>query len=149
MQLDSVCRSPIYALLGETLDGVLTIRAFEAEKSLSKRMVGMLNTQQTAYHLTFSAQSWLSIRLEFAGTLIIASACLLAVLEHPTLGGNEYFAGKPLLESLPLSLTAQCEENLKGLNPHTYFPAYRACWSFSFVRSINHKHSELDRQNGE
>lgn len=100
VQLDSVCRSPIYALLGETLDGVLTIRAFEAEKSLSKRMVGMLNTQQTAYHLTFSAQSWLSIRLEFAGTLIIASACLLAVLEHPTLGGNEYFAGKPLLEYL-------------------------------------------------
>lgn len=30
-QLDSVTRSPIYALLGETMDGVLTIRAFNAE----------------------------------------------------------------------------------------------------------------------
>jgi hypothetical protein len=113
MQLDSVCRSPIYALLGETLDGVLTIRAFEAEKSLSDRMVGMLNTQQTAYHLTFSSQSWLSLRLEFAGTLIIASACLLAVLEHPVLGGNEHFAGKSMFRSLLRFTTAQCEATLQ------------------------------------
>lgn len=42
-RLDSVSRSPIYALLGETIDGVLTIRAFGAERSLSSRMVNMLD----------------------------------------------------------------------------------------------------------
>lgn len=61
-RLDSVSRSPIYALLGETLDGVLTIRAYDAQPSLSTRMVSMLNIQQTAYHLTYSAQCWLSVR---------------------------------------------------------------------------------------
>ena len=60
-RLDSVSRSPIYALLGETLDGVLTIRAFEAGKSLRGRMVKMLDIQQTAYYLTFVAANWLSI----------------------------------------------------------------------------------------
>eukprot|EP00804_Cyclotella_cryptica_P002770 CCRYP_021220-RD/>CCRYP_021220-RD protein AED:0.04 eAED:0.04 QI:576/1/1/1/1/0.85/7/1584/1189 len=61
-RLDSVSRSPIYALLGETLDGVLTIRAYDAQSNLNTRMVSMLNIQQTAYHLTFSAQCWLSVR---------------------------------------------------------------------------------------
>ena len=61
-RLDSVTRSPIYALLGETLDGVLTIRAYDAQSNLNRRMVNMLEVQQTAYHLTFSAQCWLSVR---------------------------------------------------------------------------------------
>jgi ATP-binding cassette subfamily C (CFTR/MRP) protein 1 len=34
-QLNSVSRLPIYVSLGETIDGFLTIRAFEAGKSLS------------------------------------------------------------------------------------------------------------------
>lgn len=105
-RLDSVTRSPIYQLLGETLDGVLTIRAFDAEKSLSSRMVGMLDVQQTAYHLTFAAQCWLSVRLEFAGTLIVLCACLVAVLEHKTRGGDEHFAGLAGLSiSFALSVT--------------------------------------------
>ena len=106
-RLDSVTRSPIYALLGETLDGVLTIRAFEAENSLSRRMVNMLDIQQTAYHLTFSSQCWLSVRLEFAGTMIVMTACLVAVLGHITRGGDEKFAGLAGLSiSFALSITS-------------------------------------------
>jgi len=106
-RLDSVSRSPIYQLLGETLDGVLTIRAFEAEKSLSNRMVGMLDLQQTAYYLTFAAQCWLSVRLEFAGTLIVMCAFLFAVLEHDSRGGDEVFAGLAGLSiSFALSVTS-------------------------------------------
>ena len=105
-RLDSITRSPIYALLGESIDGVLTIRAFDAEDSLNKRMVRMVETQQTAYHLTFASQCWLSIRLEFAGTMIVMCACLVAVLEQPRHGGNEHFAGIAGLSiSFALSVT--------------------------------------------
>jgi len=105
-RLDSVTRSPIYALLGETLDGVLTIRAFDAQESLNSRMVRMLDIQQTAYHLTFATQCWLSIRLEFAGAMIVTCACLVAVLEHSTRGGDEHFAGLAGLSiSFALSIT--------------------------------------------
>ena len=64
-RLDSVSRSPVYALLGETIDGVLTIRAYCAQSNLNRRMVSMLDIQQTAYHLTFSAQCWLSVRYDY------------------------------------------------------------------------------------
>lgn len=55
-RLDSVNRSPIYALLGETIDGVATIRAYCGEKSLLDRLKKMLDTQQNAYYLLCVAQ---------------------------------------------------------------------------------------------
>ena len=54
----------------------------------------MLDVQQTAYHLTFAAQCWLAIRLEFAASMIVMFACLVAVMQHLTRGGDEKFAGK-------------------------------------------------------
>merc|ERR1719401_798287 len=105
-RLDSINRSPIYALQGETLDGVLTIRAFDAQETLNNRMLAMLDTQQTAYYLTFSTQCWLAIRLEFAGALIVMCACLVAVLGHKAKGGDENFAGLAGLSiSYALSIT--------------------------------------------
>ncbi len=104
-RLDSVSRSPIYALFGETLEGVTTVRAFNAQGSLKKRLVKMLNENQTAFFLTFSAQCWLAVRLELAGTVIITFACLCAVLEHP-FQASEAFAGAAGLSiSFALSVT--------------------------------------------
>lgn len=105
-RLDSVSRSPLYALLSETLDGVPTIRAFDAEPALLRRMTSLLDNQQNAYFLTCTAQCWLAVRLELIGTLIIFSACLCAVLEHPRQAGNEAFAGLAGLSiSFALSVT--------------------------------------------
>ena len=105
-RLDSVSRSPIYALLSETLDGCLTIRAFGAEETLNKRMASMVNLQQTAYHLTFAAQCWLSVRLEFCGTMIVCVACFVAIMQHDVRGGDEHFAGLAGLSiSFALSVT--------------------------------------------
>lgn len=105
-RLDSVSRSPIYALLSETLDGCLTIRAFGAEETLNKRMASMVNLQQTAYHLTFAAQCWLSVRLEFCGTMIVCVACFVAIIQHDVRGGDEHFAGLAGLSiSFALSVT--------------------------------------------
>jgi len=92
-RIDSVARSPIYALFSETLDGVATIRAFFASQFLRKRMKRLLNEQQLAYYLTFSSQCWLAVRLELAGTFIVSCACLAAVLEHKERGGDDTFAG--------------------------------------------------------
>jgi len=105
-RLDSVSRSPIYALLGETLDGVSTIRAFSAQPSLLRRIGTMLDAQQNAYYLTCAAQCWLAVRLELVGTLIITFACLCAVAEHGARGGDANFAGLAGLSvSFALSVT--------------------------------------------
>ena len=105
-RLDSVSRSPLYALLSETLDGVSTIRAYNAEPTLLHRMISLLDKQQNAYFLTCTAQCWLAIRLELVGTLIIFFACFCAVMEHPRQAGNEVFVGLAGLSiSFALSVT--------------------------------------------
>ena len=83
----------IYALFGETLDGVVTIRAFAAQIPLVNRMVNMLDNQQHAYFLTTTAQCWLGVRLEMIGTCIITFSCLTAVVSHDAKAGDETYAG--------------------------------------------------------
>lgn len=105
-RLDSVTRSPIYALLGESIDGVACIRAFSAQKSLTDRLKAMLDVQQHAYFLTCTAQSWLAVRLELIGTLVITFATISAVVEHAMFGADEAFAGLAgLAISYALSVT--------------------------------------------
>jgi len=110
-RLDSVSRSPIYALLGETLDGVSTIRALDSQQSFMKRMLSMIDKQQNAYFLTVTAQCWLAVRLELIGTLTITFACLCAVIQHGRMLGDsdserETFAGLAGLSiSFALSVT--------------------------------------------
>ena len=107
-------RSPIYALFSETLDGLPTIRAFCAETRLAKQNDRLLDINQRAFFLNFSANCWLAVRLELAGTMIVTFAALFAVLgrsggtkEGAGMGeGNQQFAGLAgLAVSLALSVT--------------------------------------------
>jgi ATP-binding cassette subfamily C (CFTR/MRP) protein 1 len=106
-RIDSVTRSPIYALFGETLDGPCTIRSFAAETTLFERMVGLVDRQQHAYYLTQAGLCWLAVRLELVGTIIVFSACMAAVLEKRSIpAGDEVFAGMAGLSiSYALSVT--------------------------------------------
>ena len=79
-RLDSISRSPIYALFSETLDGIATIRAFNKELFFSSSLFKLLDKNQQAYFLNFSANCWLGVRLEFAGNMIVAFAALSFVL---------------------------------------------------------------------
>jgi ABC-type multidrug transport system fused ATPase/permease subunit len=80
-------------LLGESVDGVAVIRSFSAEETLKRRLKNMLDRQQHAYFLVCAAQSWLAVRLELVGTLIIVFACLSAVAQHMYFGADPVFAG--------------------------------------------------------
>jgi len=79
-RIESVSRSPIYALFSETLDGLASVRAFHAEERFMLRNKDLLDRNQRAYFLTFAGNCWLAIRLEFAGTMIVTFAALFAVL---------------------------------------------------------------------
>jgi len=105
-RLDSVGRSPIYSLLGETIDGVTTIRAHASERTLTFRLKKMLDVQQNAYYLLCVAQGWLAVRLELVGTGIITIACLFPVYHHQMVGADSSFAGLAgLAISYALSIT--------------------------------------------
>ncbi|KAE8913580.1 Multidrug resistance-associated protein 1 [Phytophthora fragariae] len=81
-RLDSISRSPVFALLSETLDGLPTIRAYRAETQFSTKNEELIDRNQRAYFLNFAVNCWLALRLELAGTLIAAFAALTAVLAH-------------------------------------------------------------------
>ncbi|KAL3666867.1 hypothetical protein V7S43_007816 [Phytophthora oleae] len=83
-RLDSISRSPIFALLSETLDGLSTIRAFGVESNFIGHNNYLLDTNQRAYFLNFTINCWLALRLEFVGTCIAAAAAFAAVLAHGT-----------------------------------------------------------------
>ena len=79
-RIESTTRSPIYALFSETLEGLSTIRAYQISPALRQKNNMLLDNNQRAYFLNFSANCWLAVRLEFAGTLIVTLAALFAVL---------------------------------------------------------------------
>lgn len=82
-RLEALARSPLYSHFSETIDGVVTIRAFgdvPRSKSINNKYTDELVT--TTYASTF-ANRWLSVRLEGLGTILIFGATLLAVLTPP------------------------------------------------------------------
>ncbi|KAJ1439399.1 pdr transporter [Ochromonadaceae sp. CCMP2298] len=83
-RLENTSRSPIYALFSETLDGLPTIRAYKSERRLILKNNRQLDANVQSYFLNFSANCWLAVRLEFAGTLIVTFAALFAVLARNT-----------------------------------------------------------------
>ena len=80
-RLDSISRSPIYANFGETLDGTSVIRAYQVQQQFIQKNYDLLDLNQRAYFIISSANCWLGIRLEFAGTIIIGATALLSVLQ--------------------------------------------------------------------
>ncbi|RHY89679.1 hypothetical protein DYB31_016065 [Aphanomyces astaci] len=110
-RLDSVSRSPVYALLTETLEGLPTIRAFGVEPQFAARNEYMLDRNQRAYFLNISANGWLALRLELVGTIVATAAALFAVLGHEANAGMA-FAG---LAGVSLSYAFNVTQNLSWI----------------------------------
>ncbi|KAH9127149.1 hypothetical protein LEN26_004760 [Aphanomyces euteiches] len=82
-RLESVSKSPVLSFFGETLDGLSTIRALPGTAEIfTTRMHSLLDRNLQALLLNFSVNCWLTLRLEFAGTLVASFAGLCAVWQH-------------------------------------------------------------------
>ncbi|KDO34469.1 hypothetical protein SPRG_00533 [Saprolegnia parasitica CBS 223.65] len=126
-RLDSISRSPVYALFTETLEGIATIRAFGAETQFAARNEDLLDRNQRAYFLNFSANCWLALRLEFAGTVVATSAALFAVCGHQA-DNSVAFAG---LAGVSLSYAFSVTQSLN--------------WSVRMISSIQTQMVSVER----
>jgi len=117
-RLESISRSPIYALFGETIDGMTTIRAYSADERFTKRNNTLLDNNQQAYFLNFCCNCWLAVRLEMAGTCIVAFAALTAVLSRENLrngsgvSGPANYAAFSGMAGLAISLSLSITQSL-------------------------------------
>ncbi|KAK9244743.1 P-loop containing nucleoside triphosphate hydrolase protein [Lipomyces tetrasporus] len=102
-RLDSVSRSPIYAHFQESLSGLSTIRAFRQIDRFNN-----VNEHHVDYNLranfpSVSANRWLSVRLEFIGSVIIFAAAGLSIISVSSGGVRAGLVGLAMSYALQIT----------------------------------------------
>eukprot|EP00388_Colpodella_angusta_P047838 GDKK01074132.1.p1 GENE.GDKK01074132.1~~GDKK01074132.1.p1 ORF type:complete len:722 (-),score=75.64 GDKK01074132.1:181-2289(-) len=81
-QLESVSRSPLYAVVNETLGGLSTIRAFGMVEHFRDKHDNRADVAARPAYNTRMAQRWLSARTEVIGTVILFFAAYIAAISR-------------------------------------------------------------------
>ncbi|KAI9198190.1 hypothetical protein LWI28_011687 [Acer negundo] len=106
-RLDPITRSPVYAQFGEALNGLSSIRAYQAYDRMAN-----INGKSMDNNIRFtlantSSNRWLTIRLETLGGLMIWLTATFAVLQSGRMENQAAFASTMgLLLSYTLNITS-------------------------------------------
>ncbi|KAG0378058.1 hypothetical protein BGX24_004851 [Mortierella sp. AD032] len=100
-RIHMVSKSPLYQHFAETLAGVSTIRAMRAHSRFSEDSAKKSDRSANAYWAYMAAMRWLSVRLEFLGSVVVLATALLCVWKMEELGTG----GAGLALSYSLSVT--------------------------------------------
>ncbi|XP_024398184.1 uncharacterized protein [Physcomitrium patens] len=100
-RLDGLSRSPMYAHLSQTLQGIASVRAFGAQKRMHDRFLAMIDANHRAFILFVHSSRWLGVRLDLATSMAVATASLLVVLLRNSISPG--LAGVVLVQSLQLT----------------------------------------------
>ncbi|KAL0959849.1 hypothetical protein HGRIS_011525 [Hohenbuehelia grisea] len=79
-RLDSVTRSPLYSIYGETISGVTIIRAFGASTKFLRDMLRCVDTNLNPYYWMWGVNRWLSARFNMLSAVIIGVTAFVALL---------------------------------------------------------------------
>ncbi|XP_021729901.1 ABC transporter C family member 2-like [Chenopodium quinoa] len=105
-RLDSVSRSPVYAQFGEALNGLATIRAYQAYDRMANINGKSMDNNIRFTLVNMSGNRWLAIRLETLGGLMIWLTATFAVMQNGRAENQEAFASTMgLLLSYALNIT--------------------------------------------
>lgn len=89
-RLDSVTRSPLYSLFGETVSGVAVLRAFGASNMALQNMMKLADTNLLAFAWSWTVNRWLSARFNLLSAVLVGLTAV-AVLIAPNV--NAAMAG--------------------------------------------------------
>ncbi|KAI0040180.1 ATP-binding cassette transporter [Auriscalpium vulgare] len=79
-RLDSVTRSPLYSIYGETISGVTIIRAFGASSKFLRDMLCCVDTNTSPYYWMWGVNRWLSVRFNLLSGCIVGVTAVVAVV---------------------------------------------------------------------
>ncbi|KAK4463066.1 P-loop containing nucleoside triphosphate hydrolase protein [Cladorrhinum samala] len=91
--LDLEAKSPLYTHFLDTVNGIITLRAFGFTASEIQKNAGLLNTSQRPAYLLVMIQQWLTLVLDLVVMAIAALLTTLAVRLH----SNSGFTGASLV----------------------------------------------------
>jgi len=102
-RLEGVARSPIFAMMNESLNGIATIRANDAKKYFIKKFEGVHDAHTRAFFSFIAASRWVGFRMDALAFLLMAFVCFLSVL-FQTQG---WFDVDPAILGLSISMLLQ------------------------------------------
>ncbi|KAG6899520.1 hypothetical protein C0995_005779, partial [Termitomyces sp. Mi166 len=79
-RLDSVTRSPLYSIYGETISGVAILRAFGASSKFLRDMLCCVDTNANPYYWMWGVNRWLSMRFNLLSCGVIGVTGLVSLL---------------------------------------------------------------------
>ncbi|KAF8609600.1 multidrug resistance-associated ABC transporter [Ceratobasidium sp. AG-I] len=80
-RLDSVTRSPLYSIYGETIAGVTVIRAFGASSTFLRDMLRCVDTNASPYYGMWSVNRWLSVRFNLLSAGVVALTAVVVLID--------------------------------------------------------------------
>lgn len=78
-RLDSVARSPLYSIFGETIAGAPILRAFGASSKFLRDMLRCVDTNINPYYWQWAVNRWLSTRFDVLSAATVGVIGLIAV----------------------------------------------------------------------
>lgn len=81
-RLEAVQRSVVYNNFNETLTGMNTIKAYNAEKTFISKNDYLLNKMNEAYFLSIATQRWLCVHLDFIASIFALVICMLCITDQ-------------------------------------------------------------------
>ncbi|KAH6918109.1 ATP-binding cassette transporter [Coprinopsis sp. MPI-PUGE-AT-0042] len=79
-RLESISRSPLYAIYGEVISGVPVLRAFGASSKFLRDMLRFVDTNASPNFWQMSVNRWVSIRVQLLSAVVVAAVGALSVM---------------------------------------------------------------------
>ncbi|KAL4399957.1 Transporter of the ATP-binding cassette (ABC) [Malassezia pachydermatis] len=79
-RIESVERSPLFTLLGETLIGTVTIRAYSDSERVLRKCMDVIDRSNRAFWYLWCENRWLAARIDVIGAFVTLSTSVLLLL---------------------------------------------------------------------
>ncbi|KZP20527.1 multidrug resistance-associated ABC transporter [Athelia psychrophila] len=85
-RMEANSRSPVFSGFGEMLDGLVTVRAFSAERRFLNDLHGKLDNTSKMWYTFYMTNCWLLFNLNALGALVVYMTTLFSISPYVTAG---------------------------------------------------------------
>ncbi|WVQ70586.1 hypothetical protein IAR50_000105 [Cryptococcus sp. DSM 104548] len=164
-RLEATLKSPIFSGFAELLDGVISVRAFSAEKRFMDQLCQQVDQTNQAFYYYWMMNRWLLLRFDFLGAISVALTTLLALSGAVPAGsaGMAIVSAQSFVSACYwvsrfwgqlemdfnsvervqeyLSLPQEPAGVIEGSRPPAYWPSNRDSCDFISVRNVEIKYA--------
>jgi len=102
-RLEGVARSPIFAMMNESLSGIATIRSNNATTYFTKKFEAMHDSHTRAFFSFIASSRWVGFRMDSLALLLMSFVCFLSVFFQR----QGWFTVDPAIVGLSISMLLQ------------------------------------------